>query len=614
MKTRLDAEAVKAAASIETVIGGYLKLQRAGAGELVGLCPFHEDKTPSFTVTPSKGMYHCFGCQASGDVFSFVQATEGGGFGEAVAKVAELIGYALTDAVPTAPRATQAASSRVVATYSYTDEAGALLYEVQRVEPGRNGKAKDFRQRRKHPMDGAWVHGIKAGAYRQGSGGDWFPVKGGDGQEGDDELPEIRRVLYRLPEVMAADEVWLVEGEKDVETLRALGVVATTNSGGAANDWLPEYTQALAGKRVFILPDNDEPGIKRAERIAKALRPVVKESFTTQVPTGKDITDFLKGGGKWEEILARRDAARSEEQERRMREKGLLTPSEILDTIKGGFEVFCDPTLGPQGLMTGFTIFDKMTFGLHGGELIVLAARPAMGKTAMALNIGDHVASQGSPVAVFSLEMSRESLLMRLVCSKARVSQSRYRAGVMDPAERNRFMRALDEVCRMPLLIDDNPGSDLALLRKKIKRMRDEVGLELVIIDYLQLMGGQAKQNRSLEVGDLSRGLKLMARELGVPFLVLSQLSRAPETRPGNHRPLLSDLRESGSIEQDADMVCFIFREEVYKTEDSSLVGLAELIVAKQRNGPTGTVKLSFLNNLTRFENLATTRDLGSVV
>lgn len=284
---------------------------------------------------------------------------------------------------------------------------------------------------------------------------------------------------------------------------------------------------------------------------------------------------------------------------------GLASPGEIIEGYDGGLNAFLDPSKRIRGISTGFLKFDEKTGGLRPGELIVLAARPAMGKTALALNIASHVACHlKKTVAVFSLEMSKESLLTRLLCAQARVDSQKFRAGFLNQQERRQLQVAASELVEAPLYIDDAPNTNLMDMHAKLRRLRAEKGLALVIVDYLQLMTGRGRfENRVQEVSSLSRGLKLMAKELETPVLALSQLSRAPETRQGDHRPQLSDLRESGSIEQDADVVAFIFREEVYKPDRTDLRGLAELIIAKQRNGPTGKVNLVFLHNLTRFEN-----------
>ena len=230
-----------------------------------------------------------------------------------------------------------------------------------------------------------------------------------------------------------------------------------------------------------------------------------------------------------------------------------------------------------------------------------------MGKTALALNIAQHVALKlKQTVAVFSLEMSRESLLTRMLCAAARVDSQRFRAGYLNAGGAPQAQPRLHELVEAPLYIDDTAGLHLMDMHAKLRRLQQEQKVGLVIVDYLQLMSGRGRfENRNQEVSALSRGMKLLAKELNVPMMVLSQFSRAVETRQGDHRPQLSDLRESGSIEQDADLVGFIFREEVYHRDREDLRGLAELIVAKQRNGPVGTVNLVFLHAQTKFENRA---------
>ncbi len=293
----------------------------------------------------------------------------------------------------------------------------------------------------------------------------------------------------------------------------------------------------------------------------------------------------------------------------------LMNCDAIIRGYEGGINAFLDPSRRIKGLSTGFIRFDEMTGGLHEGELIILAARPSMGKTALALNMAQHIAtSQADPrtVAVFSLEMSKESLLTRMICAGARVDQQKFRAGYLNQDERRQLQVAANQLVKAPLFIDDSSGTNLMDVHAKLRRVKNEHGLGLVIIDYLQLMTGRGRfENRNAEVSALSRGLKLLAKELKVPMLVLSQLSRAPETRQGDHRPQLSDLRESGSIEQDADLVGFIYREEVYKPDREDLKGNAELLIAKQRNGPIGKVKLFFLNFCTKFENPARDIDIA---
>jgi replicative DNA helicase len=287
----------------------------------------------------------------------------------------------------------------------------------------------------------------------------------------------------------------------------------------------------------------------------------------------------------------------------------LIRPAQIIAEYEGGIEGLLDPSNRVKGVATGIYKFDKMTGGMRGGELIILAARPAMGKTALALNMGQHIATNPNnplPVAIFSLEMSKESLLTRMICAQGRVDQQRFRGGYLDEGERYQLATAAADLLEAPLFIDDSANANLMDMHAKLRRLKAEHGLGLVIVDYLQLMTSRGRhENRVQEVSSLSRGLKLLSKELDVPVLVLSQLSRAPESRPGDHRPQLSDLRESGSIEQDADLVAFVFREEYYKPDREDLRGKAELIVAKQRNGPVGKVQLAFLHSYTKFENLA---------
>src|SRR5690242_16214482 len=318
----------------------------------------------------------------------------------------------------------------------------------------------------------------------------------------------------------------------------------------------------------------------------------------------------LQGEEAPEEILAGAEETLLKLGDARVK-NGLLTPQQILQSYDGGINAFLDPSKRIKGISSGFTKLDEYTGGMHGGDLIILAARPSMGKTALALNIAQHVALKlKQTVAIFSLEMSKESLLTRMLCAAARVDSAKFRAGYLSQEERRKLNHALHELVEAPLYIDDTPGVHMMDIHAKLRRLQAEHektgGVKLVVVDYLQLMTGRGRfENRNQEVSALSRGMKLLAKELDVPMMVLSQLSRAVETRQGDHRPQLSDLRESGSIEQDADLVAFVFREEVYNRDREDLKGLAELIIAKQRNGPVGTVNLVFLHAQTKFENRA---------
>ncbi|HEV7903377.1 MAG TPA: replicative DNA helicase [Pyrinomonadaceae bacterium] len=258
------------------------------------------------------------------------------------------------------------------------------------------------------------------------------------------------------------------------------------------------------------------------------------------------------------------------------------------------------------GLTTGFNELDTMTSGLQPSDLIIVAARPSMGKTSLCLTLAQNAAIQANAVVgVFSLEMSKESLVMRMLCSEGHVDAHRFRAGFLSRDEWARLAGALGTLSETKIFIDDTPGISVLEMRAKARRLAaEQKRLDLIIVDYLQLMSGSSRrsESRQQEVSQISRELKGLAKELNVPLVALSQLSRAPEART-DHRPQLADLRESGAIEQDADVVAFIYREEQYnRTEENA--GLAEVIIAKQRNGPTGVVKLAFLKEFTRFENM----------
>jgi replicative DNA helicase len=260
------------------------------------------------------------------------------------------------------------------------------------------------------------------------------------------------------------------------------------------------------------------------------------------------------------------------------------------------------------GVRTGFYELDRYTAGLQKGDLIVLAARPSMGKTAFALNIAEHVAvGEGLPVMVFSMEMGASQLALRMVGSLGRIDQQNLRTGRLKNEEWERLTEAVEKLGQVQLYIDETPALSAAELRARSRRMARQFGqLGLIVVDYLQLMSGSSSndENRATEIGEISRGLKALAKELQCPVIALSQLNRSVESR-NDKRPMMSDLRESGAIEQDADVIMFIYRDEYYTKEACKEPGVAEIIIGKQRNGPVGTVKLAFLRPLTKFENLA---------
>ena len=302
-------------------------------------------------------------------------------------------------------------------------------------------------------------------------------------------------------------------------------------------------------------------------------------------------------------------------------EKGIVRGLEPLDMIVansfGSIDNLYKHSREVTGLATNFYDLDRDTSGLQKGELIIIAARPSMGKTAFAINIAQNSAVYNkATVAVFSLEMSKESLLRRMLSSQARVDQRKLQTGFLGREDQDRLQHALEQLVESSLYIDDTAGISLAEMRAKARRLKQtKGGLDLVVVDYLQLMsatlpsaGGKRYENRTQEVSAISRGLKALAKELDVPVIALSQLSRSSERRGDDKRPLLSDLRESGSIEQDADVVMFIHREAYYNRDEEMAEAdkaKSEIIIAKQRNGPTGTVYLNFISKFTTFDNPA---------
>ncbi len=323
------------------------------------------------------------------------------------------------------------------------------------------------------------------------------------------------------------------------------------------------------------------------------------------------IAEAIEHSDEAEEVIGRAEQAIFQLLENRIGQ-GFMNIPEIVKASFGSLEELIDRGQEITGLETHYKKLDQLTGGLQPSDLIIIAARPSMGKTAFAMNIAENAAvADGKVIGIFSLEMSREALLKRMLASHAQVDSKELNQGFLSKEDKRKLMSAVDRLMQAKIYIDDSPGISISEMRAKARRLKQtEKRLDLLIVDYLQLMsavpiGGKRFENRTQEVSAISRGLKALAKELRVPVVAMSQLSRAPESRGGDHRPQLSDLRESGSIEQDADVVAFIFREEYYKRDDPDLEGVAEIIIAKQRNGPTDTIKMAFRKNCTRFETLA---------
>ena len=313
-----------------------------------------------------------------------------------------------------------------------------------------------------------------------------------------------------------------------------------------------------------------------------------------------------------EEVLDSAEAAIFQLSDARLNQNLMPIDQVARESFGGSLDALYKRGSRITGLETHYADLDELTSGLQPSDLIIIAARPSMGKTAFAINIAENAAVQDAKiVAIFSLEMSREALLLRMLCSQARVDSHKMRTGFLGRDDMDKLRKAYDALINAPIYIDDTPGISISEMRSKSRRLKQTQGrLDLVVVDYLQLMsgtpiGGKRFENRTQEVSAISRGLKAIAKELRVPVVALSQLSRAPETRgTKDAEPKLSDLRESGSIEQDADVVTFIYRPEYYDRDNPDLEGKAKLIIAKQRNGPTDTIQLAFLKSSTRFETL----------
>ena len=277
---------------------------------------------------------------------------------------------------------------------------------------------------------------------------------------------------------------------------------------------------------------------------------------------------------------------------------------EVLMTVFNQLEERAKSGGNLTGLTTGYTDLDRMTSGLQKSDLILLAARPSMGKTALALNIAMNTVKTGSSVALFSLEMSKEQYVQRIISMESMVDSAKLRTGNLEDDDWTRLIDTMSLISSYDVYIDDTPSVSLFEMMSKCRRLKIEKGLDLIIVDYLQLMSdGGKNDNRQQEISNISRGLKALARELSCPVMALSQLSRAPELRT-DHRPIMSDLRESGAIEQDADVVMMLYRDEYYHKEESEKKGITEVIITKQRNGPVGTVELAWIAQYTKFGNI----------
>jgi replicative DNA helicase len=411
-------------------------------------------------------------------------------------------------------------------------------------------------------------------------------------QADDFSLDSHRRIYARITELADSgrpvDLVTLAEELSRRKEVEAIGGVAYLSS---LTDGLPH-----------------RPNIEQYVRIVKDKALLRGLIFAANAAIARAIDEAEPA----QDVLTSAEASIYELSDKRFT-SGFRDVKQIVKESFGSIDALYERGQRVTGLETHFVDFDSLTSGLQRSDLVIIAARPSMGKTAFALNIAENAAVRDNKVVgMFSLEMSREALLLRLLCSNALVDSHKLRTGFLGRDDYQKLVEALGRLADAPIFIDDTPGITISEMRAKARRLQHQMSgrLDLIIVDYLQLMSGSSAgakaryENRTQEVSAISRGLKLLAKELRVPVVALSQLSRAPESRSGDHRPQLADLRESGSIEQDADVVAFIFREEVYNPSPEN-EGFAELIIAKRRNGPTGKVDLAFLKRSTRFESRA---------
>lgn len=404
--------------------------------------------------------------------------------------------------------------------------------------------------------------------------------------EEEDFYRDGHKVLFKtisemFKDDMPVDLVTLLERLKATEKLEKAGGVTYVSELGSSlltTINLSAYIKIVKEKSIL-------------RKLIKASTSIIEDSYNKQ----GEVENVLEGAEKRIFDIAEKRTTSDFEPLNVVLERGFVEIERIFNN-KGEI----------TGVGSGFIDLDAKTSGFQKGDMVLIAARPSMGKTTFALNIAEHAAlREGKSVVVFSLEMSKEQLAYKLLCSEANVDMLKLRTGALEDKDWENIARATGPLSKAKIYIDDTAGVTVMEMRSKCRRLKLEYGIDLIVIDYLQLMSGSSNESRQQEVSEISRSIKALAKEMECPVIALSQLSRAPEQR-ADHRPMLSDLRESGSIEQDADLVMFLYRDEYYnkETEDTNI---AECIIAKQRNGPVGTVKLAWLGQYSKFGNLEVT-------
>ena len=410
--------------------------------------------------------------------------------------------------------------------------------------------------------------------------------------------------LDRVIEVMGTDDFYRETNRKVFQTMLSLSergepidLITLTDALKARNE-----LQEIGGATYLAELSDKVPSAANIAYYARIVREKAVLRSLINV-SGEIVSRCYTGQEDIEQFLDEAERLIFDVSEKRIRPAFFKVGDMIMDTIKTVEQLYERKEL-VTGVPTGFLDLDQKTAGLQPADLVIIAARPSMGKTAFVLNIAQYVALQtDTAVGIFSLEMAKEQLVMRMLCAEARVDNAKVRAGYLAERDFPRLAMAAGRLAEAPIYIDDTPGQNVLELRAKARRLKRESNLGIIIIDYLQLMRGLTSQdNRTQELAEISRSLKALAKELEVPVVALSQLNRQVELR-ADKRPVMSDIRESGSIEQDADVIMFIYRDEVYHPE-SEEEGTAEIIIGKQRNGPTGTVRLAFRSEYTRFDSL----------
>lgn len=393
----------------------------------------------------------------------------------------------------------------------------------------------------------------------------------------------FRAISEMFKDDMAVDLITLLEYLKSNDKLdKAGGVTYVTE--------ISSSVLTIANLSAYIKIVKEKAMLRH---LIKASTSIIEDSYNKQ----GDVESVLEGAEKRIFDIAEKKSSSDFEALNTVLERGFLQIEKLFNN-KGEI----------TGVSSGIIDLDAKTSGFQKGDMVLIAARPSMGKTTFALNIAEHAAlREGKSVVIFSLEMSKEQLAYKLLCSEANVDMLKLRTGALEDKDWENIARATGPLSKAKIFIDDTAGMSVMEMKSKCRRLKIEHGIDLILIDYLQLMSGSASESRQQEVSEISRSIKALAKEMECPVIALSQLSRAPEQR-ADHRPMLSDLRESGSIEQDADLVMFLYRDEYYnkETEDTNV---AECIIAKQRNGPVGTVKMAWLGQFSKFGNLDITRN-----